>query len=167
MVIEFIGTPGSGKTTLLPEIKRFFEEQGLRPHTVVEAARPFALRTRLGGIIARLTPRQYHRQILWQVFSLFNLIFRVIFIVRRPALVYQVYKSQMQRPNQADLRRQRNIHWFDYLIGSYGFLNWQAKPDEVLIFDEGFVHRVVQFNASDCEEPNRKRITAAMAISRG
>jgi thymidylate kinase len=158
MVIEFIGTPGSGKTILLPEVKRVFENHGFQAYEVVEAARPFAMRTVIGKIIASLTPKQIRQQILWQVFYFFNVVHRVLFTIRYPAFVNFVYKSQKQRPNQEDLSLQKNIHWFNYLIGSYGFLKSKARSNEALVFDEGFVHRVVQFNASDREQPNSKRI---------
>ncbi len=52
------------------------------------------------------------------------------------------------------------LHWFFHLVGNYEFLTAHIRADEALIFDEGFIHRVVQMNASDMEEPNPAQIVA-------
>jgi SAM-dependent methyltransferase len=44
-------------------------------------------------------------------------------------------------------------------IGDYEFLKSRARSNEALLFDEGFIHRVVQFYGSAAEEPNPKRIS--------
>jgi hypothetical protein len=49
-------------------------------------------------------------------------------------------------------------------VGYYEFLKAHARPTDVLIFDEGFVHRVVQLFASETEEPDPNRITAYLDL---
>lgn len=164
MIVEFIGTPGSGKTTILSTVSETFRERGMKPYTIVEAARPFANRTRLGKIISRLSPKSIHQPLLWQVFNFYNHIYQFHFILKNPQLIWEVHKSQRQRPNKEDLKKQRVIHWFYYLIGSYEFLKRYKRQGEVLIFEEGFIHRVVQFNASDVEEPNIERLKSYVKL---
>lgn len=158
MVIEFIGTPGSGKTTFLPVLYAHLEATGLKPYSVLDAARIFASRTIPGKLVQQVAPESLKKPLLWQVFYLFNKIYRVKFRFRHSKLVQEVHKAQASRPNQQDIKNQRILHWFNYLIGSYEFLTQYQKSNEVLIFDEGFVHRVVQFNASDIEEPNFDKV---------
>jgi len=160
MIIEFIGTPGAGKTTLMREAVRFLEGRGFRPLTVVEAARPCAGRTALGKTVLRLTPPSLHRALLWQVFYFFSLLHRIGFCFRHLALVRRVLASQLRRPSTADVRGRRVLHWFFHLAGAYSFLKSHARPNEVLLLDEGFLHRVVQTHASDSEVPQPSQVFA-------
>ena len=159
LIIEFIGTPGAGKTTLVPAAIEALQEQGIRARTVVEAARPYAQRTLPGKAVSWLTPPALHRPLLWQVFYSLSLLNRFKFFLKNPRLVRQVLAAQIRRPIPA-VERQHGLHWFLHLTGCYEFLRTQARPDEALIFDEGFIHRVVQLNASDAEEPNPTQILA-------
>jgi thymidylate kinase len=51
------------------------------------------------------------------------------------------------------------LYWFYRLCGHYEFVKGKMRPDEVLIFDEGFMHRVVQLFASSVEVPDRHQIS--------
>ncbi len=160
MIIEFIGTPGSGKTTLMPVVMECLHEYGMRGFSVVEAARPCVRRTLLGKVVNRLTPAAWHERLLWQVFYHSGTLCQLKFSAQHPRLMRHVIISQWGRPPAADVRRRRVLHWFFRLIGSYEFLTVHLRPDEVLVLDEGFLHRVVQMNASDVEEPDLARILA-------
>ena len=158
-IIEFIGTPGSGKTTLVPAVVETLQELGLGAYTVIEAARPFAKRTLAGKIICRLTPSSFHRPLLWQVFYHLSTLYRLKFFIGHPRLIRQVLASQRRRPIPAAARRYA-LYWFFHLVGYYEFLKAHARLDEVLIFDEGFIHRVVQLFASEVEEPDPTQVRA-------
>lgn len=153
MIVEFIGTPGAGKTTLLPVVADFYDAQGMRAYTVVEAARPFAARTVFGKVVRRLAPARWRRQLLWQVFYQLSRLYRLSFLARHWQLVWMVVRFQYQRPlNNVD--RHHVLYWFYHQVGYYAFLKAHAMPNEVLLFDEGFIHRVVQHYASEKESPN-------------
>lgn len=160
MIIEFIGAPGAGKTTLLPGVIQFFESRDYRAYTVVEAARPFARRTIGGKIVQGLAPLTWQPPLLWRVFYLLSIAHRWRFGVQRPQLIGQVLASQKRRPAAADARRREVLPWFFRHAGYYEFLRGQARPDEVLVFDEGFIHRVVQLYSSSAEKPAQARIDA-------
>lgn len=158
MIIEFIGTPGVGKTTLLPTVVETLRERGVTAFTVVDAARQFTTRTLLGQAVYRLATSPTREAILWRVFLFLSLLYRLRFIVRNPWLVVSVLGSQFRRPAKAYSRDRKVLHWFFRTIGDYEFLRSRTRPNEALLLDEGFVHRVVQFYGSAVEEPNPKRI---------
>jgi len=159
MIIELIGTPGAGKTTLVPTVIEYFQERGICARTVVEAARPYAQRTALGEAVSRLAPRSLRQPLLWQVFYHLSRLYGFRFFAKNPKLIQQVLSSQRRRPIPAEARR-HVLHWWFHLVGCYEFLKAHTRRDEALIFDEGFIHRVVQLNASDVEEPAPARILA-------
>lgn len=157
MVIEFIGTPGAGKTTLLPDVVEYLNACGYRAFSVIEAARPFAKRTLIGEAVSRLAPPPLQGPLLWQVFYQYSKLYRKKFYKKHTALIRHVISSQKNRPIPHDARHHA-LYWFFHLVGYYEFLSTYAKLDEALVFDEGFIHRVVQLNASDVEEPDPAQI---------
>jgi hypothetical protein len=161
MVIELMGTPGAGKTTLVPAVlEQLHEAGGIQAYTVIDASRIFAQRVLVGTIVSRLAPQVLHRPLLWQTFIFYSIFHRFAFSLKHPRLVKQVLLSQLRRPPAAGVRKRRVLKWFFHLTGCYEFLTSRARPFEALVFDEGFVHRVVQMNASVVEEPNLAKITA-------
>jgi thymidylate kinase len=161
MVIELIGTPGAGKTTLVPAIQEHLRENdGIQAYTVVEASRIFASRTVVGRIVTRMAPQILHRALLWQIFIFHSFIHRCKFSAKHSRLVKQVLQSQLRRPQAAGVRKRRVLKWFFHLAGCYEFITSRACPFEAFVLDEGFVHRVVQMNASVVEKPDLATITA-------
>ena len=154
LVVEFFGTPGAGKTTLLKAARTNFQERGLQAYSVVEAARPFVQRTFLGHVVHRLSPAQYRKPLLWQVFYYTSLVYRLRFMRRQKQLVRYVSDSQKRRPVEAAIRERRVLFWFHHLMGYYEFLTAHGRPGEVLIWDDGFVHRAVHLHASTVETPD-------------
>ena len=160
MIVEFIGAPGSGKTTVLPMVIEALQERGIRARSVVEAARPYAQRTPLGQFVCRLAPPSLHGPLLWQVFYHQSSLFMLKFAVKHPRLIWQVLVSQKRRPIAAKTRQRRVLFWFFRLVGYYEFLTTHTRPNEALLFDEGFIHRVVQLNASHVEAPDSGQVFA-------
>jgi thymidylate kinase len=158
MIIEFIGAPGAGKTTLLPTVMRFFESRSCHAYTAVQAARPFASRTIGGKLVKRLAPTAWQQPLLWRVFYLYSLAHRLNFLGQHPRLIAYVLASQHGRPPAADVRQRRVLPWLFHHMGTYEFLRHSASPQELLLFDEGFVHRVVQLFTSSAERPDAAQI---------
>lgn len=152
MIIEFISTPGAGKTTLMPVVTAFMNDRGYRGHTVLEAARPFARRTPLGQTVGRLAPSRWENSLQWQVFYQLSKAYRSLFLSRHARLMWFAWGFQQRRPISRPDRR-HVWHWFVHLTGVYEFLRRHAAPEDALVFDEGFVHRVVQLFASEHERP--------------
>lgn len=158
MIVEFIGTPGAGKTTLLSVAANYFNQNGFDAYSVVDAARPFAARIIWAKGVRRL-PTTWHRPLLWQIFYHLSKIWRLEFFLKNPQLIWMVYRFQRSRPI-SDLDRRHVLHWFFHHVGTYTFLKAYARPNEALLFDEGFIHRVVQHYASEAEEPNFSHMIA-------
>lgn len=160
MIIEFIGAPGAGKTTLLRELIHFFESRGCPAFTVVEAARPLARRTLGGQFVQQLAPATWQEPLLWRIFYLYSVGHRLRFMAQNPRLMMQVLGSQRGRPAAAEVRQRQVLPWLLRQMGYYAFLRHHARPNEVLLFDEGFSHRVVQLFTSSIEKPTAAQITA-------
>ena len=162
LIVELIGTPAAGKSTFLPAIKDYFRLQRMQPWSVLEAARPFARRTPLGRLVNAWAPRTLRGPLLWQVFYHTSRMYRARFRSEHRELMDGTLRFQHQRPiTEAD--RQHVLRWFINLTGQHSFLKAYARPGEVLIFDEGFVHRVVQLFASEVEPVDADRIRAYLA----
>lgn len=162
--IEFLGTPGSGKTTLLAALTDFLRERQFQPYTVIEAARPFALRTWPGRVINRLVPKPLRKPLLWQVFYFHSFISRMRFVKENSALIRQVTSYQRQRDKLAGSRERGVLFWFYRLSGYYEFLRPRIRNSEILLFDDGFVHRVVHLFASEVEIPDRDQIASYLEL---
>ena len=164
MIIEFIGPPGAGKTTLLPAAAEALEQRGLTAYTVVEAARPFARRTMPGSGLAALAPRPWRDPLLWRVFTGLTAVGRLRFFAANLALLRYVRDSQQGRPAASESRQRRVLYWYYRHAGYYHFLTSRARPDEALLFDEGFLHRVVQLFSSPVERPSAEAIKDYVAL---
>jgi thymidylate kinase len=150
MIIEFIGAPGSGKTTFVPVLRDFLAEKGYSANEVLDAARPFAQKTIPGKIVNSILPGKLKRFFLWQIFYLFSFINRAEFSRTHNTLLGSVLTYQSRRPiTKSD--KKHVLRWFIHLTGYYQFFTKYLEPKEVLIFDEGFVHRVVQLFSSENE----------------
>ena len=158
MIVEFIGAPGSGKTTFLPHLKDYFIEKGYSADAFLDAARPMASRTGLGKIAAAVLPAKLERFILWQIFYASTIIHRKEFAKQHQSLMETVIPYQANRPiSEPD--KKHVMRWFLHLTGCYQFFNKRIEKGEVVLFDEGFVHRVVQLFASENEEINYQAIS--------
>jgi thymidylate kinase len=164
LVVEFFGTPGAGKTTLLKAARTIFQARGFQACSVVEAARPYAQRTFLGKAVNSLSPAGYRKQLLWQVFYYTSFVHRLKFIRKHQQLARYVTHSQKHRPDEAAIRERRVLYWFHHLMGYYEFLTTHGRPGEVLIWDDGFVHRAVHLHASTVETPNLEDVRTYVGL---
>ena len=163
MIVEFISTPGAGKTTFLPVVKEFYASRGLHAWSVLEASRPFVQRMKTGRLVNSWVPASLKGPLLWQVFYQASRMHRAAFRNENQELLDSVLRFQRTRPiSQAD--RQHILHWFINLTGQYHFLKEHARADDVLIFDEGFIHRVVQLFASENETLDEARIQSYLSL---
>lgn len=163
MIVEMLGSPGAGKTSLLPAVRGFFAGQGRRAYSVVEAARPIAARTRPGKFVTHWLPAGLHRPVLWQIFYAYARKYQRTFIRQYPELMESVLSFQNQRPI-AEPDRRHVLHWFIHMTGVVAFMSEYLAPNEILILDEGFVHRVVQLFTSENEEPDRRRVADYLGL---
>ena len=159
MIVEFMGTPGAGKTTLATALVALLEERGIAAADVVGAARDHVRRTRAGRVIARGEPPRLTDFMLWQTFYLLGVVHAVRFGVERPTLVGHAFRSQL-RPGLPFRTRAHVLYWFVHLCGRYRFLRATSTEREVLVLDDGFLHRAVHLFASPFDQPDASQIRA-------
>jgi hypothetical protein len=163
LVIELVGAPGSGKTTLLPIVLDACRSAGLTPGTVVGLARPLASRTPLGRLVTPLPEGRIRSRASWSVFRWASAGSAVTQVVRTWPLTRQVLRSQRGRAPDAEAGQRRVGYWMYRLLGAHGLFLRHATVGEVLVLDEGYVHRVVQLFASTVEEPSRMQVRRYLA----
>ncbi len=159
LVIEFIGIPGAGKTTLAVELVNLLEARHMPASMVVDAARPRARRTPLGHWIARLRSPRLQRALLWQLFYGYGLLHACKSMRERPLLTRHVIRSQMHRRLPV-AGRVHVLWWFFQLAGRYRFLTTTARAREVLVLDDGFLHRSIHLYATAVGEPDSHAVAA-------
>lgn len=164
MIVEMLGAPGAGKTTMVTAVEEGCRAAGRTPFTIERAARCFAARTVLGRLASCVLPHRFERRAQWAVYRLASgwHTLRFAFVHRR--LTRYLLASQRGRPAAADAKGRRVVYWYLRMMGSYGFLRSKAAPDEVVVFDEGFVHRAVQLHASAVESPTAAQIARYVAV---
>jgi hypothetical protein len=163
VVVEFVGAPGSGKSSLLPVVRQVCEQAGLSAGTVVEFARPLAARTRAGWLLAVLPEGRFRARVSWGVFRWASALEALARVRRTWPLASVVWRSQRGRPRGAEARDRRVVYWFGRLVGAHGLFLRRSRPEEVLLLDEGYVHRVVQLFTSAVEDPDRRGVDEYLA----
>ncbi|MGE5227579.1 MAG: hypothetical protein ACM3OO_11965 [Planctomycetaceae bacterium] len=162
-VIEFVGTPGSGKTTLATALVELLRAEGRDATTIVEAARPHAATTRTGRVVSALAPGRVRRQLLWRVFYLASTRDAVRFRRAHRDLARMVVAGERTRPVPRKLQR-HTIWWFFQLGGRTRFLSRTSHDGEILVVDDGFLHRVVALHAGPGETPDEVLVRALVDL---
>lgn len=154
MIVDFIGAPGAGKSTLKHTVVDFFNRRGISANLVKQAGKETVRISILGRFITHATPRSLHAPFLWRTFYPLSVASRIPFIIRHQELIRLIVQTQSKRPKGAEIHQRRVISRFMQMIGFYEFLVHRCKPGEVLVFDEGFIHRVILLFASEVETPD-------------
>ncbi len=148
VVIEFVGCPGAGKTTAALEMTRILRARGLDAVSMLQAGRPHAARTRVGRAVAAL-PARWRGPLLWQVYRWHG--WRGARAFRRDRVALAGLASRSHRHTQT---------WFFRLAGRLRFLVGSPVKGEVLVIDDGFLHRSVALHASPSVEPDLTAVAA-------
>jgi hypothetical protein len=165
-VVEFVGTPGAGKTTLALRLVSLLDRQAVPAMAMIDAARPHVARTRVGRVINLVPSASARRALLWWAFYTLGLAHAVAFAREHRSLTHLVLRSQLRRP--LPLRRRLHIlFWHFQLCGRYRFLTTTADTGEVLVIDDGFLHRAVTLHASHCEQPDSAAIARYLDLAPG
>jgi len=152
MLIEFLGAPGTGKTTLASMVTHFLQEQGLSALTIGDAVPLCAARTLWGKAMSSVMSHSWQSSAWWRVYSYTSSCYRIQFAVENYA--FWRYVVKLQRGRIIPREHQRLIRWYlNRMMGLYQFCKCHLQPDEILILDEGFAHRVTHF-VSDVEQPD-------------
>ena len=146
MLVECTGMVGAGKTTVAAELKQLLAEAGHTALSPAEAAQRCLARSRLGRVSARLTPARWRQRLMRRLLRVVEVCYRLLFAVMHPQLVWHVLRSQ----------RHREIPWwhrriivglFFEVAGRCAFFRNRLQPGEVVVFEEGFLHRAINLYA--------------------
>ena len=153
MIIEFIGLPGSGKSTLLETTKNTWSEVGLQAMNVPEAGVVCLKRMFLGRLICSTMPVLQQQWALYGIFRRFIQLYRIKFILKNRKLAGRVLMLLLQRPISWPDKRSV-LRWFFRDVSYYEFFQTYLKDDEVLLLDEGLVHRATSLYALPFVQPD-------------
>lgn len=157
-IVELAGPPGAGKTTLVPLVRDALRSEGLKPRGSTEVGRDLAAR----GLIGRVTwlfPVVLRHPVLWRLYVLEASVAGWLRIIREPSLRRLVLR-QRSRPPEAMVDRRKVVGHFVRHLGTVLLFRRRWRGLEVLLVDEGFVHRVTQLFVSSMELPDPDAITA-------
>ena len=161
-VIELVGTPGAGKTTLARRLVADLCAAGVPAVTMTEAARTRAARTRVAAVTGRL-PERLAGVVLWQRHLAGARVHAVALGWRRPALVRHVLGTQWRRPGVSWRLRGHALRWWFAHAGRSAFLAAAARPGDLLVVDDGFVHRAAGLHAAPGQPPSDTRVRRYVA----
>ena len=162
-LVEFTGPCGCGKTTLLNYFQQALRKQGVNALSREEAIVK-SLRNLLGipGNLLFLIPRFAAEKLSAQIFRLLQYKYRIKFIDTHLDIFYQAIDSQMQRRVSVDEKR-RAVRWFLIFGGIYVFFDENLDADDVVLFSEGFAHKVVNLFSSESEQPDKEALARYLA----
>lgn len=162
-VIELAGGPGAGKTTVLPMVVRAVRERGLDVLEPERAGRTLAARTLPGKVVLGRVGRRLEDRALWAIYVIYATALGVGLAISRPGLM-RVLAAQRRRPREAMVSERHVVRWFVRHAGTERLFRRVGGADEVLIVDEGYVHRVVQLFTSTVERADTKDVRRYLAM---
>lgn len=163
MIVEVAGAPGAGKSTLVPAVLEGCRDAGFTSFLVEDAARSLVLRTPVGRLLARVSPRA-GATVAWPLYVVYRGTYAAGHLLGNPPLARHLWASQRRRPADADARRREVTRWYLRMVGARAFLAAHVGPDEVVVIDEGYVHRVVQLHTSRVERASAATVARYAAV---
>ena len=152
MIIEIIGSSGAGKSTVTPIVREFFQKHVVNVYLRRDAARMCMERLPVGRLV-QFVPSPIRDQVTKRVYWNQHKHYENRFAQQHPELIRFVHETQRVRPPEALVKQRNVLPSFRRLMGHYGLLTSMKRPGDVLIFDEGFVHRVIALHVSPVETP--------------
>lgn len=153
-VVECIGLPGSGKSTLANGLIECLSDEGANAASLLGWARTRAAQgSILGQIVETVAPRRLRSLMLWWLFYVESLLRGVVRVSASPALRRPVL-HQVRRPIRGRVRS-HIAFWFVQLVGRREVVSRGAQVSDVMVVDDGFLHRACHLFASHADGPDR------------
>jgi hypothetical protein len=147
MFVEFTGMVGAGKSTLVPVLKEFLRDNNFEALSLGEAIIYHLERSLLGRLVYGIAPAAWRTRILYKIYSLgIDTFCRLQIAFENPRLVWQVCESQFHREIPL-WHRQLILSLFFKILGGYQFLRHRLGPNQVVILEEGLIHRAINLYA--------------------
>ena len=153
MFIEFIGMVGAGKTTIAQSLQSLLRDRGYTVLSRGEAVFICLERSFVGRLVHKLVPTAVWRRRILRAFYIGGPRFwnQLYFVLTQPKLTWQIYQSQFRR----DIpwwHRRIILNLFFRMAGTYFYLRHRLRPEEIVLLEEGFLHRAVNLYAWEVKE---------------
>jgi Ser/Thr protein kinase RdoA (MazF antagonist) len=142
--VELIGPVGAGKSALRPYLDMALAERGLSPMAPTAAVDAALGRSSLGPILRPMLARSRVAAVIRAL--LVDVPFGLATLVTRPRRGASVVGAILRAPLPWWHRRRILRLWIE-ATGRSGFVRSRLRPGEVLVLDEGPVHRAVNLFA--------------------
>ena len=164
MIFEFLGTTGSGKSTLIPAVMQFLQTKNIKALSVTEAIHEYMGQSLTGRLVKLFVPRPYQKPVLWRIFSYGVVRWHSLkFMVKHSCLTWYVVTFQFRRPIPLP-HRWLILRLFFNMVGQYAYFQNRLQSGQVIVFDEGFVHRTTHLFVSATEYPDVVRIEKYLSL---
>jgi thymidylate kinase len=151
-LIEFTGIPGSGKSTIIPIVKCYLQKSGFTVFDWKEInlySEHFLFGEKYFNKIFAALFHSYAKKISESLAKYFSLkrMYQLKYLVNNLWLFLSFTRLTLFRPIP-QLHKQLIIRRFIRCGGIYEFASKFIETNSIMIFDEGFVHHVVNFFVS-------------------
>ena len=163
MLIELSGMVGSGKSTVAAELKRLLRADGFTALSPAEAIERCLGRSWLGRAIACLAPVGWRERLQGHLLRMVGGWQRLAFAISRPQLVWHVLQSQLHRKIPWWHRRIIIDRFFE-VAGQYRYLRDHLQDGEVVVLEEGFVHRATNLYAWESQAVDPKMVRRYLSL---
>lgn len=155
MFIELIGMVGAGKSTIAAPLTDLLQAKGFTVMSLPEAIYLCLDRSLVGQLLGTLMPSvKWRRRLLRGIYVCsFRPFYKAQFMLQHSKLTWETYKSQLDR--DLSWRHRRIIlNLFFRLAASQGYVRERLHADEVVVLEEGLLHRAVNLYAWEKSELN-------------
>ena len=154
--IEFSGIPGSGKSTIVPVVARYLKRNGrdvVDRNNLIHRSNYFPFNSRYFQFLMKVFPPKQRERCNWCLNNFFhvNYEYQLQFMADHLPLLQYLVGFVNARPIPEDHKRML-VRWFVKMAGCYQMARECLGDDDVFLFDEGYVQKVVSLYISVEEE---------------
>lgn len=151
-LVEFTGIQGSGKSIIISLIKQELKRQDLAVISLEELILRKVRTEPIIGSLVSLLPQKLSMKLadFWFKVRNFKHLYRLHFCKSWPDLVAYC-KSHNKKRNIPEKDKIKLFDWFLGTGGQYQMAAELGQDYEVFLLDEGFFHKIINFNLSDHE----------------
>lgn len=165
MLVEMVGMVGAGKTTLGAALSEYLGKRGLVVMSVEDAIQVVLGRSWFGSVLRRIVPAAARRRMLTAGYKLVVRPWHSLrFVAANPALTRMAMRALMRSPLPSWHRRK--------IFGLYlrpgaaaHYFRPRLRPQEVLLLEEGLVHRAVNLHAWSARDVDAVAIEAYLSTA--
>lgn len=151
--VEFTGLVGSGKSTLADAARELLSNAGTKAYSLREAELACFNRSWGGRTASRLSPKRMRAKLAQALLRWFvRPAFASIFIFRHPALISSVLRLMRGLAHLPAGHRWLIFQRFLAVAGAYQWIRPRLMENELVILDEGLVHRAINLMAWQTHE---------------